>query len=106
VSLSAELELPGEEPFPPGAVDSYASYAVGWFPGENDEWDEGDEAVVARLAEAAKVDVAQDRVMIPVGHAPLVVVDTSEDLFEALDAREADLSYLVQDAVRWWRRSL
>jgi len=96
VSLSAELPLPGEAPYPPGAVDYYATYSVVWFPGDNDQWGPGDEAIVAQLAEAAKVDTGQEQVLIPAGHAHLVVADTDEDVFEALDAREADLAYLAE----------
>ena len=34
--------------------------------------------------------------LIPAGHAHLVMADTDEDVFEALDAREADLAYLAE----------
>ncbi|HST66752.1 MAG TPA: hypothetical protein VLM05_16315 [Mycobacteriales bacterium] len=96
ISLSAELPLPGEEPYPPGAVDYFATYNIAWYPGGNEQWESDDETIVSLLAEAANVNSAEERVLIPAGHAHLVVVDSFGDPFGSLDAREADLAYLAE----------
>ena len=96
VSLATELPLPGEEPYPPGAVDYFATYSVAWYPGLNERWESEDEIIVAQLAEAANVSRTEERVLVPAGHAHLVVVDSFVDPFESLDAREADLTYLAE----------
>jgi hypothetical protein len=96
VSLSAELHLPGEEPYPPGAEDYHATYSVPWYPYENDNWEAGDESILTQLAGLEQTGRTHDRILIPVGYAHLVMVDLYEYYFESLDAREADLDYLAE----------
>jgi hypothetical protein len=91
VQLSTQLSLPGEEPYPPGAVDYWSHVQLTWYP---EDATAEDLRVLGPLAsQGTEID---DGVRFEIGRAHFVMVDLSRsDLFDALDAREADLGYLA-----------
>ncbi|WP_405056817.1 hypothetical protein OG474_29260 [Kribbella sp. NBC_01505] len=92
VRLATELTLPGEEHYPPGAVDYHASFSLTWYSFTAD--DPSDLQLLETIADQGTE--TDDGIEFTVGQAHLVKVDLSQSgLFDALDAREADLEYLA-----------
>ncbi|TDD53848.1 hypothetical protein E1263_27530 [Kribbella antibiotica] len=92
VRLSTELALPGQEHYPPGAVDYNATFSLTWYSFTTD--DPSDIHLLEAIADHGKD--ADDGIEFTVGHAHLVKVDLGQHgLFDALDARDADLEYLA-----------
>jgi hypothetical protein len=91
VQLFTQLSLPGEEPYPAGAVDYWSHVQLTWYP---DDATADDLLVLEPLArQGTEID---DGIRFDIGRAHFVMVDLLRpDLFEALDAREADLGYVA-----------
>jgi len=96
VTLSTELRRANAEAYPPGARDYTAEFHFHWRRDfESDNLDKAEKTILA-LAKQAGVDVGDDVVPVRAGYAHIVVVDLLDNsLYDALDAREADLEYLA-----------
>lgn len=91
VQLSTQLSLPGEEPYPPGAVDYWSRVELTWYP--EDATAEDLRVLEPMASQGTEID---DGVRFDIGRAHFVIVDPLRpELFDALDAREADLAYLA-----------
>ena len=86
--VSIGTELDAEEDFPPGASDYRSAFCARVFPEDLD-----DEAL-EQVAMSEGVREEDGALIIPVGHGHFVLCDlqvSSQDIWEALDAREGDL---------------
>ncbi|WP_432874835.1 hypothetical protein ACQPYH_22915 [Kribbella sp. CA-245084] len=91
VELGTVLTLPDQNPHLPGAVGYQATTTLTWYP--HDEDNPSDLQLLGSIAgQGTEVDSG---VEFTVGHGNFIMVDMLQpDLFEALDERESDLSYL------------